>query len=107
MKVHNVFGLGFPEIIYHRSLMIELTYAGLSFEQEVEKEIFYKGNKVGLRRLDLIIENKLIIEIKATSDIEPAHQNQLLNYLKLFNMEVGLILNFGRSSLQFKRFAYY
>ena len=104
MKVHSYLGLGFPEIIYQRCLTIELDRSGLSFSSEIQKEIMYEGIKVGFRKLDLLVENKVIVELKATGEIEPAHQNQILNYLRVFNLEVGLLLNFGQTSLKFKRF---
>jgi len=105
MKVHTHFGLGFPEIIYKRALIIELTNAGLASRAEYEKDIEYNGINIGKRRLDLIVENKVLIELKAISQIENSCYNQIINYLKVFQFEVGLILNFGTDSLQFKRFA--
>lgn len=104
MKVHRKIGMGFPEIIYQRSLVIELKKAGIFCEKEVEKDIFYEGIKVGSRRLDLIIEKLVIVELKAITEVEPICHNQILNYLKVFNIEVGLLLNFGNTSLQYKRF---
>ena len=105
MKVHRVIGLGFPEVIYQRCLLIELRKAGMVCETEVEKDIFYEGIKVGARRLDLIVDNSVIVELKAVSEVEPLFYSQILNYLKIFNIEVGLLLNFGNTSLQYKRFA--
>ena len=104
MKVHRAIGLGFPEIIYQRSLLIELRKSGMFCETEVEKEVFYEGIKVGSRRLDLIIDKLVIVELKAITEIEPICHNQILNYLKVFNIEGGLLLNFGNTSLQYKRF---
>lgn len=100
----RVIGLGISEIIYQRYLLIELRKAGLLCETEVEKELFYEGVKVGSRRLDLIIDNLVIVELKAVTAVEPICYNQILNYLKVFNIEVGLLLNFGNTSLQYKRF---
>ncbi len=105
MKVHRVIGLGFPEVIYQRCLLIELRKAGMVCETEVEKDIFYEGIKVGSRRLDLIVDNSVIVELKAVSEVEALFYSQILNYLKIFNIEVGLLLNFGNTSLQYKRFA--
>ena len=105
MKVHRVIGLGFPEVVYQRCLLIELRKAGMVCEMEVEKDIFYEGIKVGARRLDLIVDNSVIVELKAVSEVEPLFYSQILNYLKIFNIEVGLLLNFGNTSLQYKRFA--
>ncbi len=86
MKVHRVIGLVFPEIIYQRSLLIELRKDGLFCETEVEKEILYEGIKVGSRRLDLIIDKLVIVELKAVTELEPICYNQILNYLKVFNI---------------------
>lgn len=105
MKVHRVIGPGFPEIIYMRCLLIELKNAGLMCEAEIEKDIFYEGIKVGSRRLDLLVNDIIIVELKAVSEVEPLFYNQVINYLKIFNMEVGLLLNFGNTSLQYRRFA--
>ncbi|RYF87315.1 MAG: GxxExxY protein [Chitinophagaceae bacterium] len=104
MKVHRHFGLGFPEAIYKRSLLIELDKNRLNYRSEVEKDIYYEGNFIGKRRLDLIIEEKVLIEIKAISDLDKTNYNQIINYLNIFDLEVGLLLNFGTESLQFKRF---
>lgn len=105
MKVHRAIGSGFPEIIYLRCLMIELRKMGLNYESEVEKDIYYEGIKVGSRRLDLIVENKVIVELKAVTEVEPRFYIQIINYLKIFNIEIGLLLNFGNTSLQYNRFA--
>lgn len=105
MKVHGVVGPGFPEIIYMRCLLIELRKSGLICETEVEKDIFYEGTKVGSRRLDLLVNNIVIVELKAVTEMESLFYSQIINYLKVFNMEVGLLINFGNTSLQYKRFA--
>ena len=105
MKVHRVIGPGFPEIIYMRCLLIELKKSGLSCEAEIEKDIYYEGIKVGSRRLDLLINNTVIVELKAVTEVEPIFYNQIINYLKIFKIEIGLLINFGNTSLQYKRFA--
>ena len=105
MKVHRFLGSGFPEIIYSRCLVIELKKLGLLCETEIEKKIFYDEVDVGSRRLDLLVENIFIVELKAVKEVEPIFYNQVINYLKVFNIEVGLLLNFGNKSLQYKRFA--
>ena len=105
MKVNRVIGPGFPEIIYMRCLLIELKNSGLSCEAEIEKDIYYEGIKVGSRRLDLLVNNTVIVELKAVTEIEPIFYNQIINYLKIFKIEVGLLINFGNTSLQYKRFA--
>ena len=105
MKVHRVIGPGFPEIIYMRCLIIELKNSGLSCEAEVERDIYYEGIKVGSRRLDLLVDNKVIVELKAVTEVEPLFYNQIINYLKIFKIEIGLLINFGNISLQYRRFA--
>jgi GxxExxY protein len=104
MKVHRHFGPGFPEIVYQRALVIELTEIGLKFEQEIEKEIIYQDRVIHKRRLDLIIENVVLLELKAIKEVDNGDYNQIINYLRVFKIEVGLLLNFGAASLQFKRF---
>ena len=107
MKVHRVIGPGFPEIIYLRCLVIELRKRGLVCETEVSKDIFYEGENVGSRRLDLIVDGLVIVELKAIFELENLYFNQVTNYLKIFRIEVGLLINFGSKSLQYKRFANY
>ncbi len=104
MKVHRYFGPGFPEIVYQRALMIELKKAGLSCRQEVERDIIYDGAVIYKRRLDLIVENVVLLELKAQKIVDNTDYNQILNYLRVFQIEVSLLLNFGAQSLQFKRF---
>jgi len=103
MKVHSFYGLGFPEIIYKRSLLIELEEKNLRYKSEIEKDIFYNGKFVGKRRLDLIVDDTVLVEIKAIRELENSHYKQVLNYLNVFDLEVGLLINFGAESLQFKR----
>ncbi len=107
MKVHRVIGPGFPEIIYLRCLIIELKKRGLTCEAEVPKDIFYEGENVGSRRLDLLVNGLVIVELKAIFEHENLYFNQVTNYLKVFKIEVGLLINFGSKSLQYKRFANY
>ena len=104
MKVHGYFGMGFPEVIYSRALKIELKSTGLDFRAELEKDIYYKGVFVGRRRLDLIVEGKRLVELKAIHEVDKSSINQMLNYLKIFGLEVGLLLNFGAERLYFKRY---
>lgn len=103
MKVHSVLGNGFQEIIYQRALAIEMTLAGLSFEAEKEMKIYYRGHQVGTRRSDFFVEEKIMVEIKAKSNLDDVNLNQAMNYLEAYNMEIGLLINFGSKSLQFKR----
>jgi GxxExxY protein len=103
MKVHNTLGNGFQEVIYQRCLAIELERAGLSFAREVEQDIFYDGIHLGTRRADFIVENDIVVELKALINLEDVHLAQALNYLKAYRLEVGLLINFGSKSLEFKR----
>jgi len=104
MKVHRYFGPGFPELIYKRALVIELGKSGLECGIEIEKPVIYNSEMIGKRRLDLIVTQKILVELKAMEWIRKKEETQLINYLKVFDIEVGLLLNFGAASLQFKRF---
>lgn len=106
MKVHRFFGAGFPEIIYQRALIIELEKIGLKCRSEVEKDIYYEEHFIGKRRLDLLVEDVVLAELKAISELDPASYNKIINYLKVFKIEVGLLLNFGSERLQYKRFVH-
>jgi GxxExxY protein len=103
MKVHGHFGLGFPEIVYKRTLMIELEKIGLKFKCEVEKDIIDEDQLIYKRRLDLIVEDVVLVELKAIKEVDNGDYSQILKYLRLFKLEVGLLINFGVPSLQFKR----
>ena len=104
MKVHRYFGPGFPEIVYQRALMIELDKINLKYRYEFEKDIYYEEKYIYKRRLDMLVEDKVLVELKAISELGSGDMNQIINYLRVFKMEVGLLLNFGTPSLQFKRF---
>ena len=88
MKVHRYFGPGFPEIVYKRALMIELEKIGLDYKQEVEKDIIYECRLISKRRLDLIVQNIILAELKARKEIDNGDYNQMINYLRVFGMEV-------------------
>ena len=103
MKVHSKLGNGFQEVIYQRALAIEMTYTKLNFEREKEMDIFYKGQQIGTRRADFFVEKKIMIELKAIDELDDSHLAQTINYLEAYNMDVGLLINFGSKSLQFKR----
>ena len=103
MKVHSTLGNGFQEVIYQRCLAIELGKASLLFSRELEMTIYYDGIDVGTRRVDFLVDDKIIVELKAVSQLEDAHLTQALNYLEAYNLPVGLLLNFGSKSLEFKR----
>jgi len=104
-EVHNFLGNGFQEVIYQRALAWELTQAGLSHAREIEKEIFYKElpEPIGSRRADFVVEGKVLVELKAIIVMEDVHLAQVLNYLKAYRLEVGLLINFGSKRLSFKR----
>ena len=104
-EVHKFLGNGFQEVIYQRALAWELSEAGLSFEREINKKIFYKKleEPIGTRRADFIVEGKVLVELKAVIELEDVHLAQILNYLKAYKLEVGLLINFGSKSLVFKR----
>ncbi|MDP4265248.1 MAG: GxxExxY protein [Bacteroidota bacterium] len=103
MEVHRFFGNGFQEVIYQRALAIEMSNQGLHFSMEHEMEIFYKGQRIGLRRADFFVEGKIIVELKAVKELEDVHLAQAINYLEAYKLSIGLLINFGNTSLQFKR----
>jgi GxxExxY protein len=103
MEVHKTLGNGFQEVIYQRCLALEFQRANIRFEREVEQPIFYKDDHVGTRRADFIIEDKLLVELKAVVQLEDVHLSQAKNYLTAYNFEIGLLINFGSSSMQYKR----
>lgn len=103
MTVHNKLKNGLPERYYHKAMEIECTEQGLIYRSEVEIPVFYKGIDIGKRYCDMIIDNKVILEFKATSVLEPVHMAQALNYLELTRYEIGLLINFGNKSLEFRR----
>ena len=103
MEVHKILGNGFQEVIYQRALAIELQSVGLNFLRESEQQFFYKEEQVGTRRADFIIENKLVVELKALVKLEDVHLAQAKNYLAAYNFETGLLINFGSSSMEYKR----
>jgi GxxExxY protein len=103
MKVHNTLGNGFQEVIYQRCLAIELERDGLGFVREQEHTIFYEGIDVGTRRADFIVEDKVIVELKALINLEDVHLAQAKNYVVAYGFEIGLLINFGAMSLQYKK----
>ena len=104
-EVHKFLGNGFQEVIYQRALAWELSNAKLSFAREIEQEIFYKNlaEPIGTRRADFVVEGKVLVELKAIIELEDVHLAQVLNYLKAYKLDVGLLINFGSKSLAFKR----
>ena len=103
MKVHRKLGSGFQEVIYQRALKIEMERQGLLFEREMEMTIYYEGVKIGTRRVDFFVEDKIMVELKAVSKLDDINLSQTMNYLEAYNLPVGLLINFGGRSLEFKR----
>ncbi len=104
MKIHNYLGNGFQEVIYQRCMAIEFDQAELNYLREAEIPIIYNGVDVGTRRVDFLVESAVLVELKAISMIDKTHYNQMLNYLRAYRLEIGLLINFGEDSLKFKRF---
>lgn len=103
MRVHAALGNGFQEVIYQRALQIEMQMEGLSFSREHEMPIFYRQEHIGTRRVDFLVENEISVELKALTALEDVHMAQAINYLEAYDLEVGLLINFGARSLQQKR----
>jgi GxxExxY protein len=103
MEVHRTLGCGYAEIIYQRALAIELESRGYFFECEYNFNVVYKGHSVGKQRVDFYVEKQVIVELKAVYQLEGIHISQAINYLNTSEIDVGLVLNFGNESLQYKR----
>jgi len=108
MEVHKFLGNGFQVVIYQRALAIELERVGLNYQREIEQHIYYKdvSHPIGTRRADFIVENCILVELKAVVQLEEVHWAQILNYLKAYRLEVGLLINFRSKSLEWKRFVF-
>ena len=103
MKVHSMLGNGFQEVIYQRALAIEMTKQGLLFQRELEMQIYYDGQEIGTRRVDFLVKDQVMVELKALTVLEDVHLAQAINYLEAYGLEVGLLINFGAKSLQYRR----
>lgn len=103
MKVHTILGNGFQEVIYQRALAIEMQKQGLSFNREMEMTIYYEGHDIGTRRVDFFVEDNIMVELKALIKLEDVHLAQAMNYCQAYNLPIGLLINFGAKSLEFKR----
>jgi GxxExxY protein len=103
MKVHSTLGNGFQEVIYQRALAIEMEKQGLVFQREMEMTIFYDGIDIGTRRVDFFVEDVIMVEIKAVIRLEDVHLAQAMNYCQAYNLPIGLLINFGAKSMEFKR----
>ena len=103
ISVHSILGNGFQEVIYQRSLEIMFGEQKLIFARELSLPILFKGLQVGKRRVDFLVEEKICVELKAVVRLEPVHMAQAMNYLEAFDLEIGLLINFGASSLEWRR----
>ncbi len=103
MKVHVILGNGFQEVIYQRALAIEMKIQGLNFQREMVMSIFYESNNIGSRRVDFFVEEKIMVELKAQIKLDDTHLAQAMNYCQAYNLPIGLLINFGAKSLEFKR----
>jgi GxxExxY protein len=102
-KVHGSLGTGFQEIIYQRALELEMRLIPLNFVREFEMPIYYPDQQIGTRRVDFLVEEKISVELKAVINLEDVHIAQAMNYLEAYNLEIGLLINFGSKRLQFHR----
>jgi len=103
MEVHKILGNGFQEIIYQRALDREMRIQNITFNREFEMSIFFKEEQIGTRRVDFLVEGLISVELKALTKIEDVHLAQAVNYLEAYNLEIGLLINFGTKRLEFKR----
>jgi GxxExxY protein len=103
MTVHKMLGNGFQEVIYQRALAIEMNLSGIEFSREFAMPIFYREEHIGTRRVDFLVEGVISVELKAITKLEDVHLAQAINYLEAYNLEIGLLINFGETSLNFKR----
>ena len=103
MAVHKELGNGFQEVIYQRALEIEMRIAGVAFSREFEMPIHYRDEQIGSRRVDFLVEGIISVELKAITKLEEVHFAQAINYLEAYNLEIGMLINFGETSLNFKR----
>ncbi len=103
MEVHNRLGNGFREVIYQRALAIEMKLKSIAFKREFEMPIYYRDQHIGTRRADFSVEEVVSVELKAVTKLEDVHLAQAINYLEAYNLEIGMLINFGERSLNFKR----
>jgi len=106
IKVHQTLGPGFLESVYRRALMIELRKSGLKAETEKEITVFYDGEEVGRHRLDILVEDSVILELKTVEDLARVHYEQLRSYLKASGLSLGLLVNFAKEKADFRRLPY-
>ncbi len=103
MKVHRTLGNGFQEVIYQRALAIEFDKQAIGYKREMEMTIYYEGIDIGMRRVDFFVEDSIMVELKALTKLEDVHLAQAMNYCQAYSLPIGLLVNFGAKSLEFKR----
>lgn len=103
-RVHGTLGNGFQEVIYQRAIALEFNIASIQYAREFEMPIYYLDQHIGTRRVDFLVENKISVELKAVTKLEDVHIAQAINYLEAYNLEIGLLLNFGSKRMEFHRF---
>jgi len=103
-NVHNELGNGFQEVIYQRALQYEFIVNNLIFEREKEMDIWYRGNKIGERRVDFLVDADIMVELKAMTELQPVHFAQLMNYIEAYKVKIGLLINFGANKIEIRRF---
>ncbi|WP_198037742.1 GxxExxY protein [Mariniflexile maritimum] len=103
MEVHRTLGNGFQEVVYQRALSIEMNLRNIEHQREFEMPLSYKGFNIGGRRVDFLVMAEISVEIKALINLDDVHLAQAKNYLEAYNLETGLLINFGSNSLQYKR----
>jgi GxxExxY protein len=103
MQVHKTLGNGFMEVIYQRALAIEMQFQFLSYVREQEIALYYRERPIGSRRVDFLVEDKILVELKAVSKLDDVHLAQAINYLEAFKLEVCLLINFGSTGMEFRR----
>ena len=103
LEVHKTLGNGYPQDIYRKALSLEMQFLGLEHQREIDLDIFCRGEKIGSRRIDFLVANTISVEITAINQLEDDHLIQVINYLEAYNLDVGLLINFGAKNLEFKR----
>ncbi|MGZ5219888.1 MAG: GxxExxY protein [Chitinophagaceae bacterium] len=103
-RLHGTLGNGFQEVIYQRALELELKVMELDYAREFEMPIYYMDQQIGTRRVDFLVAKKISVELKAITKLEDVHIAQAINYLEAYNLEIGLLINFGSKRVEFHRF---
>lgn len=102
MEVHKILGNGFQELVYQKAMAIEMQIQGIPYAREFVMPVYYKSRQIHTRRVDFLVD-PISVELKAVSAMDDAHLSQGINYLEVYNLEIGLLINFGSKRLQFKR----